>query len=34
MNRSVLTLAQRQRRTRVILVTGATRVGVWGVLPI
>ena len=34
MSRSVLTLAQRQRRTRVILVTGATLVCLWVVLPI
>ena len=34
MNRSVLTLAQRQRRTRLILVTGASLVCLWVVLPI
>lgn len=34
MSRAVLTLAQRQRRTKVILVTGATLVSLWVALPI
>jgi len=34
MSRSVMTLAQRQRRTRVILVVGATLVSLWVALPI
>lgn len=34
MNRSVLTLAQRQRRTRLVLITGATLVSLWVALPI
>lgn len=34
MNRSVLTLVQRQRRTRLILITGATLVSLWVALPI
>lgn len=34
MSRALLTLAQRQRRTKVILVTGATLVSLWVALPI
>lgn len=34
MSRAVLTLAQRQQRTKVILVTGATLVSLWVALPI
>ena len=34
MSRTVLTLAQRQRRTRVILITGASLVSLWVALPI
>lgn len=34
MNRAVLTLAQRQRRTRWILITGASVVSLWVALPI
>lgn len=34
MSRAVLTLAQRQRRTRLILITGASLVSLWVALPI